>query len=84
MEWIQDQFQYTCYHLLQDTISDIKRACLQNVNETFMFVGSHEKHLLSFVNHLSAYITAVSTGQISLKFDTGDLHENLSQKPIFG
>lgn len=54
------------------------RGLSTNVNETFMFVGSHEKHLLSFVIHLSAYITAASTGQISLKFDTGDLHENLS------
>jgi len=42
-----------------------------------MCFGSHEKHLLSFVIHLSTYITAASTGQISLKSDTGDLYENL-------
>jgi len=28
-----------------------------------MYVGSHKKHLLSFVIHLATYITAASTGR---------------------
>ena len=42
------------------------------MNKTFRCVGSHKKHLLSFVIHLSTYSTTASTEWISFIFDAGD------------